>query len=387
MILHVDMDAFYASVEERDCPQLRGRPVVVGGTPEGRGVVAAASYAARAFGVHSAMPAAQARRLCPQAVFVRPRMAHYVEVSRVIRRIFERFTPLVEPLSLDEAFLDVTASERLFGDAATIAAQIKHAVRAEVGLVASVGVAPTKFVAKVASDLDKPDGLVVVGSDAVQNFLDPLPVARLWGVGEASGQTIAGLGVRTICELRALPEAALVARLGEWGRRLAQLARGVDERPVVPDHEARSISHETTFARDLDDADALRAWLRGLMGQVAGRLRRQGCTARTVQIKLRYADFRTVTRAETLSRSTDATLELWRPALRLLRRQLGREPGALRLLGVGVSGIERGGDRQLGLFDDPGGSRERRIDEVVDEVSRRFGEDAIGRGGDPRGSR
>ncbi len=201
MILHVDMDAFYASVEERDRPELRGKPVVVGGTPQGRGVVAAASYAARRYGVHSAMPAAQAVRLCPQAVFLRPRMDHYAEISRDIRAILGRYTPVIEPLSLDEAFLDVTASERLFGDAAAIARRIREEIRGELGLIASVGVAPSKFVAKVASDLDKPDGLVVVAPEEVQDFLDPLPVSRLWGVGEAAGRTLEGLGVHDIRSL------------------------------------------------------------------------------------------------------------------------------------------------------------------------------------------
>ncbi len=382
-VLHVDMDAFYASVEERDRPELRGKPVVVGGTPEGRGVVAAASYAARRFGVHSAMPAAQAVRLCPQAIFLRPRMDYYAEISREIRAIFGRYTPVVEPLSLDEAFLDVTASERLFGDAAAIARRIRTEVQDELGLIASVGVAPSKFVAKVASDLDKPDGLVVVGPDEVQGFLDPLPVSRLWGVGEAAGRTLETLGVHDIRSLRELPEEVLASHLGKWGRRLAALARGIDDRPVVPDHAARSLSHETTFARDIEDPRALRGWLRELTGQVAWRLRRNTLAARTVQLKLRYAGFRTVTRAETLAEATDATLDIWRPARRLLERQLAREPGPVRLLGVGVSGIERAARRQLALFEDAHGRRAREVDALVDAVSERFGGRAIGRGARP----
>lgn len=387
MILHIDMDAFYASVEERDDPSLRGRPVLVGGSATGRGVVAAASYAARRYGVHSAMPAARARRLCPEAVFIRPRMAHYAAISREIRSIFGRYTPLIEPLSLDEAFLDVSASRRLFGDAAAIARRIKAEIGSELALVASVGVAPSKFVAKVASDVDKPDGFVVVPAANVQAFLDPLPVSRLWGVGEVAGRVIETLGVHDIRGLRELPAAVLEDRLGKWGRRLYELARGIDPRSVVPDHAARSISHETTFARDIDDADALRAWLRELTGQVGRRLRRHRLAARTVQVKLRYADFRTVSRATTLPASTDATLELWRPARELLSRQLAREPGPLRLLGMGVTGIEgRDVEGQLGLFDD-GRERERRVDTVLDAVSSRFGESIIGRGGTPRQGR
>src|SRR5262245_45674564 len=259
-ILHVDMDAFYASVEQRDRPELRGRPVIVGGIA-GRGVVCAASYEARPFGVRSAMPTATARRLCPQAVFLPVRMGHYAAISRQIREVLFAFTPLVEPLSLDEAFLDVRGCEGLFGPAPDIARQIKARVTAETGLVASVGVAPNKFLAKLASDHGKPDGLVVLPADRVAEFLTPLPVGLLWGVGAKGEQRLHALGVRTAGQLAALPEKVLVGHFGEVGRHLWQLAHGRDDRDVVPDRQAKSISTETTFAEDIGDRQVLRTLL------------------------------------------------------------------------------------------------------------------------------
>ncbi len=304
MILHVDMDAFYASVEERDQPQLVGKPVIVGGTPEGRGVVAAANYVVRRFGVHSAMPTSQALRLCPTAIVLPVRMDHYANISRHIRTIFERFTPLVEPISLDEAFLDVTGSKTMFGPAASMAVRIKQEILSETRLVASVGVAPNKFLAKIASDLEKPDGLVIVAPDGVQAFLDVLPVERLWGVGKVAQGVLERMGVRTIGALRQTPQRTLTDRFGKSGEHLWQLAHGIDDRPVVPDREAKSISHETTFATDVDDADVLRAWLLELTEQVARRLRRYGLRGRTVNMKVRFADFRTITRSQTLPEAT-----------------------------------------------------------------------------------
>lgn len=256
-ILHVDMDAFYASVEQRDCPELRGRPVIVGGVGN-RGVVSAASYEARPYGVHSALPMATARRLCPQGVFLPVRMKHYAQIARQIREILFSFTPLVEPLSLDEAFLDVHGCEGLFGPAPDIARQIKERIRAETGLVASVGVAPNKFLAKLASDYGKPDGLVVLPADRVAEFLAPLPVGRLWGVGAKGENRLHVLGVHTIGQLAALPERVLVGHLGDVSRHLWQLAHGEDDRDVVPDREAKSISTETTFAQDIGDRQVLR---------------------------------------------------------------------------------------------------------------------------------
>lgn len=379
-ILHVDMDAFYASVEERERPDLAGRPVVVGGNPEGRGVVAAANYAAREYGVRSAMPAARARLLCPHAVFIRSRMTLYAEVSAEIRAIFERYTPLVEPLSLDEAFLDVGASEGLFGTGVDIARRIKGEIRSELGLVASVGVAPNKFLAKLASDLDKPDGLVVVAPGSVQEFLDPLPVEKLWGVGAAAGKRLHAIGVHTIADLRARPEAALGEQFGKWGHRLFELAHGRDDRPVIPEQEARSISHETTFEVDVTQAGALRDCLRGLTEQVAWRVRRQGLRAGMVEIKVRYADFRTVNRSAGLAAASSGTRDLWACASRLLTQQLARRADPVRLLGMGVGRLTRASVEQPDLFDAPAAARQQRIDAMVDTVNERFGGAALSRG-------
>jgi len=380
MILHVDMDAFYASVEERDDPALAGRPVIVGGTPEGRGVVSAANYLAREHGVHSAMPAARARRLCPHAAFIRPRMECYAAESARVRAVLERYTPEVEPIALDEAFLDVTASESLFGPAPGIARRIKRDVAAATGLVASVGVAASKFVAKLACERDKPDGLVVVEPGSEQAFLDPLPVARLWGVGPVAAEALQRAGIATVADLRARGEAHLRARFGRTGAHLWRLAHGVDERPVVPDHRARSISHETTFAVDVAEAGAQRAWVGDLAAQVAGRLRRAGLVARTVFVKLRYADFRTVSRTRSLAAPTDLSREIRAAALRGLAAARGDAHGALRLLGVGVSGLERAGPRQGHLFEEQRRERERRLDRVVDAVGARYGRGVLRRG-------
>ena len=374
------MDAFYASVEERERPELEGRPVVVGGNPEGRGVVAAANYAAREYGVRSAMPAARARMLCPHAVFIRSRMTLYVEVSAQIRDIFHRYTPLVEPLSLDEAFLDVGASAELFGSGVDIARSIKDSTRCELGLVASVGVAPNKFLAKLASDLDKPDGLVTVEPERVRSFLDPLPVEKVWGVGAAAAARLHALGVHTIAELRARPRSELARRFGKWGDRLFELARGLDERPVMPDHEAQSISHETTFEVDLREPAALRDSLRGLVEQVAWRLRRQGLLAGTVEIKVRYSDFRTVNRSAALPAASAGTRDLWTCASRLLAQQLARRGDPVRLIGMGASRLTRERSAQADLFEAEMSARQRRIDSMVDAVNERYGRSGLHRG-------
>lgn len=379
MILHVDMDAFYASVEERDNPSLMGRPVIVGGTAEGRGVVAAANYEARKFGVHSAMAAARAVRLCPQAAFIRPRMERYAEVSRQIRDLFEEFTPLVEPLSLDEAFLDATGSEPLFGSSAEIGNQIKRRIREELRLIASVGVAPNKFLAKIASDLRKPDGFVVVEPDQVQGFLDPLPVGRIWGVGKVTGQVFDRFGIRTIGQLRQMSIETLNSLFGSSGEHYWRLAHGQDDRLVVPDREAKSISHETTFAEDIADSDVLQAWLVELAEQVAQRLRRHQLKGRTVDLKVRFADFRTITRSMTLSEPTDITQELLQAGAELLRKlPAGHLP--VRLLGLGVKGFDDSGHSQRQLFDEPGRERQRQLDRVADQIAGKFGKAAIRRG-------
>lgn len=389
MILHVDMDAFYASIEERDRPELAGRPLIVGGTPEGRGVVAAANYAVRKFGVHSAMATATALRLCPHAIVLPVRMSHYAAISHHIRQILLRYTPLVEPLSLDEAFLDVSGTEALFGPPATIARRIKQEIRAETGLVASVGVAPNKFLAKVASDLEKPDGLVIVDPQRVQAFLDPLPVGRLWGVGKVTGDAFEKLGIRTIEQLRRLDARFLRDHFRGQGEHLWQLAHGLDDRHVVPDRDAKTISHETTFPADIGDREVLRAWLLQLTEQVAARLRALGQHGRTVQLKVRFSDFRTVGRSRTLPQATDVTQEVWQAAVELLERtvpEAGPGPGAganlpVRLLGIGVSGLSGIEVIEPSLFSDPQDHKQRQLDKVVDAVCERYGGAVLKRAG------
>ena len=380
MILHCDMDAFYASVEERDRPELIGKPVIVGGSPEKRGVVSAANYVARQYGVHSAMPAVTAHRLCPNGIYLPPRIDYYAEVSRQIREIFERFTPLVEPLSLDEAFLDVTGSEHLFGPPAEIGRQIKQAIRQELRLVVSVGVAPNKFLAKIASDLKKPDALVVVEPGQVQEFLDPLPVERLWGVGKQGSKVFERLGIRTIGQLRQWPLEGLQARFGSNGEYLWQLAHGIDDRPVVPEREAKSISNETTFERDIIDMDVLRAWLVDLVEQVGWRLRQHRLRGRTVHLKVRFADFTLITRSQTLPEPTDITHELWQVADEMLCHRLPAGHLPVRLVGMGISGLDDRGLVQGMLFDGEEREKQSRVDEVADQVKERFGAGAIRRG-------
>jgi DNA polymerase IV len=378
-ILHVDMDAFYASVEQRDQPELRGKPVIVGGLG-GRGVVCAASYEARPFGVHSAMPISTAQRLCPQGVFLPVRMKHYVEISRHIRTILHAFTPLVEPLSLDEAFLDVHGCEELFGPAPEIGRQIRTRIKSETGLTASVGVAPNKFLAKLASDHGKPDGFVVVGVDRVAEFLHPLPVGRIWGIGAKAEKRLHALGIRTIGGLAAYPEQALIDHFGDMGRHVWRLAHGEDDRSVVPDREAKSISTETTFARDIGDRDTLRVWLLDLTDHLGSRLRQSGILARTVELKLRSSDFRTRHKAQALPEATNLTDALWNTAREIFDRGLTRDLLPIRLLGVGATRLTRDGIVQGDLFE--AGVREKRqsLDRTIDAIRGAFGSTALRRG-------
>jgi len=380
MILHVDMDAFYASVEERDDPSLVGKPVIVGGSAEGRGVVAAANYEARKFGVHSAMASARAKRLCPHAVFLNTRINYYAEISQQIREIFEQYTPLVEPLSLDEAFLDVTGSETLFGSSAEIGRLIKQQIRVELRLVASVGVAPNKFVAKIASDLQKPDGFLVVEPGQIQAFLDPLPVGRLWGVGKVTGQVLERRAIRTIGQLRQMPIGNLNELFGSSGEHYWRLAQGIDDRRVVPDREAKSISNETTFSEDISDMEMLRTWLVELVEQVAQRLRRQEIKGRTVELKVRFADFKTISRSLTLREPTNITQELLDAGVDLLIKRLPPRHLPVRLLGFGVSNLDDSGTSQKQLFDQPIQERHRELDRVADQIMAKFGKLAIRRG-------
>lgn len=384
-ILHVDMDAYYASVEERDRPELRGKPLIVAGGADQRGVVSAANYAARKFGVHSAMATATAMRLCPQLVRVPPRHEHYAAVSRQIREIFLRFTPLVEPLSLDEAFLDVTGSQRILGDAPGMGREIKRLIRAETQLVASVGVATSKFLAKIASDLRKPDGFVVVPTGAEQAFLDPLPVSRLWGIGPAGQKVMERHGIHTIAQLRNFPRSALESILGpRTAAHLVALAQAEDSRRVTPDADARSISHETTFAVDIGDWELLRSWLLELTLQVARRLRRHQLQGRSVQLKVRFADFRTITRSISLPQPTNVTDEIWQAAVELLTTRVPQNKGPVRLIGIGVSHFADQAARQTMLFEEEQHAKDQRLDATVDEIAERFGSASIGRGANLR---
>jgi len=371
-IVHVDMDAFYAAIEQLDHPELRGKPVIVGGDPAGRGVVSTASYEARRFGVHSAMPTAQARRLCPQGIFLRPRFSRYHEVSQEIRRILYSYTPLVEPLSLDEAFLDMTSTERLFGPVEETAREIKQKIFAETGLTCSVGVAPNKFLAKLASDLEKPDGLVIVR--AGEEFLKDLPISRLWGVGERTARRLQGLGASTIGQLREFSLERLVHEFGRFGRTLYELARGIDKSPVVPEREARSIGQERTFAEDLTDREILKKILFALSEEVGRRLRAAGLKGGTVQIKVRFADFTTISRSATLPRPTELTERIFKEAERLFDGRVRLRQG-VRLLGVRVSGLVTEEQEQLPLF--PAEGRSGKLERLIDELRERFGEDAI----------
>jgi DNA polymerase-4 len=376
-ILHVDMDAFFASIEQLDHPDLRGKPVLVGG--EGRrGVVAAASYEARAFGCHSAQPMAVARRGCPQAIVVPPRGRRYREVSQGVFEILESFTPLVEPLSIDEAFLDVTGALRLHGPPRRIAEAIKGRIRDELGLSASVGVAPNKFLAKLASDLDKPGGLTVIEPDRVEQTLAALPVSRMWGVGPATERKLGDLGVTTFGDLRRYPLEALESCFGIHARRMVELARGEDHREVIPDHKAKSISQEQTFAFDLESPDAVRGVLRGQVEQVGRRLRRHGYRAGTVTIKIRYGEFETVTRSRSLGEATDRTDLLGRAGGALFD-EWARAFRPVRLIGFGASRLTTTGE-QLRLFTAQTDQRRRDLDQATDSIQAKFGSAAIRRG-------
>ncbi|HEU4438090.1 MAG TPA: DNA polymerase IV [Methylomirabilota bacterium] len=372
-VLHVDMDAFYASVEQRDRPELRGRPVIVGADPSGRGVVSAASYEARRFGVHSAMPIGRATRLCPDGAFLPVDMAKYARVSRQVMEILAVFTPLLEPLSIDEAFLDVTGTERLHGDGPAVARAIKSRIATALSLTASVGVASNKFVAKVASDLRKPDGLVVVPPGGEADFLAPLPVSRLWGVGRVTGDSLHELGVSTIGQLAALPVEYLEARFGPGGRSLRDLALGRDDRAVEPFAAPKSMGAEETFDQDHRDVERLAATLREQAERVARELRDEGYAGRCVTLKLRFADFSTLTRRHTDDPTQDG-LAIYRRARALLERIPLRQ--AVRLIGLSVSGLGPAAAGQLSLLE-PDPARRERLAQAMDRVVARFGEDSL----------
>ncbi|MBI5967783.1 MAG: DNA polymerase IV [Deltaproteobacteria bacterium] len=372
------MDAFYASVEQEDNPSLKGKPVIVGGDGGKRGVVSAASYEARVYGLHSAMPTAQARKLCPQGIFLPVRMERYREVSEQIYKILSDYTPLVEPLSLDESFLDVTGSETLFGPALGVAKEIKKRIYETTGLTASAGIAPNKFLAKIASDLKKPDGLVEIKPEKVPEFLRDLPISKLWGVGKSTEQVLQEMGILRVGQLATYPVELIERKLGKFGLELVALARGEDDRPVIPQSEPKSIIQEETFTPDLQEREAMEKILLDQSERVGWELRKQMLKGYTVQLKVRYPDFSLVTRSVTLPSPTDQGIEIYEAAVKLLNKTEVQRKRA-RLLGVGISNLRPHDDpEQLPLFD----SKRKKVagsTAAVDQIWDKFGPKAIKR--------
>jgi len=386
IILHIDMDAFFAAVEVRDNPALRGKPVIVGADPKGgrgRGVVSTCSYEARRFGVHSAQPISEAFRRCPHGIFLPVRMDAYEGASAEVFAVLDEFSPVIEPISIDEAFLDITGSVHLFGGKRPLAERLQRRIEEATRLTASVGVAPCKMVAKIASDLRKPRGLVIVEPGEVEAFLRPLPIRRLWGIGEKSEEELLRLGVNTIGDLAALDRATLTRLFGKNGEDMADLAHGRDDRPVEPAGEAKSIGNENTFERDTRDARLIASTLMELCESVAHRLRQAGLRARTVTTKVRIEDFTTFTRAQTLPEPVDGAVAIYRVATQNLGR-VALAGHQVRLIGVSVSGFGEGRARQLSLFDAPASSeakeKQRLLGEAIDRIKGRFGHDALRQG-------
>lgn len=378
-IIHLDMDAFFAAIEQLDHPEYRGRPVIVGGPSHVRGVVSTCSYEARKFGVHSAMPLREASRRCPHGIFVPGRMHRYDEISDQIMKLLREYTPLVEPLSCDEAFLDVTGSEQLFGPAEQIAREIVERIADEIKLSASVGIGPNKFLAKIGSDLRKPKGFVVIRPDEALSFLAPLPLSRLWGVGPKTRAQLEKIGLKTIGDLQQMSPGLLRDQLGDHGAQLYQLALGIDERPVEPQAIAKSIGHETTFQVDTDQRDFLEETLWRLCEKVARRLRCQALVGNVITIKIRNHEFITITRRTTLYQPTDFEEVIFQQARCLAEaNDWGKKP--LRLIGVSVSGLEPSGSAQQPLFEvNNDGKDLRRLHQTMDQIKDRFGESAITR--------
>jgi DNA polymerase-4 len=376
-ILHIDMDAFFASVEQLDNPELQGKAVLVGGSPKQRGVVAACSYQGRKFGIHSAMPMAQAVRLCPDAVVLPVRMGRYIEVSNAIHAIFSRYTPQIEPVSLDEAFLDVTNSIKLFGTAEKIGRNIKNEIKEELKLTASVGIAPNKFLAKMASDLEKPDGFVVITEENKQEILDPLPISKIWGIGKVTEKALKEIRINTIEQLRKTDPILLKDILGNQAPHMLRLAQGIDNREVESVHISKSMSSEHTFAADIEDKEVLLSVLLNQVEEVAHRLRKGGLEARTITLKLRYGDFKTVNRSITMAKTTNTTKILWEQAKVVFLKWHKKSAGPLRLLGFGTSGLAVEGSGQKELFKNPQEERQKRIDKAFDIIRGKYGDDAV----------
>jgi DNA polymerase-4 len=377
-ILHVDMDAFYAAIEQLDNPSLRGKPILVG-SDDLRGVVATASYEARPFGCHSAQPMAVAKRLCPQAIVVPCRFARYHEISEKLFTIFDEFSPVVQPLSIDEAFLDITGTERVHGSAVDVAKMLKQRVRDELKLTASVGVAANKFLAKLASDLEKPDGLTVIGKNDIDRILPPLPVTKIWGIGPKTAKRLAGMGIHTIGDVCNAPDVTLALLLGDDAERCRRLSHGLDERPVETDSEAKQISQEQTFGINVTDPELVRAELLEQVQQVARRLRKHHLRAGSVTLKIRYGEFKTITRSRALDEPTDRTDTLWNVTREIFNEWSQKHFEPVRLIGMAARSLQGQGG-QMNLFADPSGEKSHRVDRAVDAIVERFGKDAMRRG-------
>jgi DNA polymerase-4 len=382
-IAHVDLDQFYAAVEILDFPELKGKPLIVGGRPDGRGVVCTASYEARKFGVHSAMGSAQAARLCPQATWREPRMNRYGEKSKEVRAVFERFTDQIEPLSLDEAFLDLTGSIQLFGRPEAIARRIQQEIQRDTGLAASVGVAMNKYLAKVASDLKKPNGFVVVPPEleAARAFLAPLKISRLWGAGPKTTERLNVLGLQTIGQIATADPAWLARRIGKQAaEHLIALANGIDDRDVESGGMAKSLGRENTFAKDLYDLELMEKELLAFADEVAARLRHHDLRCGGMTLKVRFADFSRISRAYSFDEPTDLAEPLYKAACELLRTRVDFKSRGVRLLGIAATRLMNAGDATAGLFTDEEAGRQRSVAKTVDRLRERFGENAVLRG-------
>lgn len=375
-IMHLDMDAFYASIEQADNPELRGKPVLVGGGE--RGVVCTASYEARKYGVHSAMPIFQARQLCPQGIFLPVRMSRYKEVSNAVMNILSGISPLMERVSIDEAFLDITGTEALYGPPRSLALKVKSDVLRATSLTCSVGVAPNKFLAKIASDFRKPDGLTVIEQQEVESFLRVLPIRKIPGVGRRTAEELRNLGIVNAADILKLPLRFWAKKFGKWGARLYDKAQGIDETPIETVSDPKSISAEDTFARDVDNMDELEKMLLSQAEEVGRDMRRHSLQGRTVVLKLKYSDFKTVTRSRTLASPFDSTQVLFNTARQLLKEL--KPARKVRLIGVGVSNFAAG-FRQLPILPEEGESRKfEHLDQALDRIQKRFGEKAVIRG-------
>ena len=374
-IMHIDLDAFFVSVEQTLNPELQGKPVVVGGRPDRRGVVASASYEARGFGLHAGMPLTTAYRLCPPAIFIEGSFPKYRDASQRFMAILADFSPFHEPVSLDEAYLDVTGFESIHGSIHQMAVAIKQRIKNELGLCASVGVASSKVVAKIASELSKPDGLLIVADGEERSFLAPLPIAKLPGIGKKTERILKGLGINTIGELSIMPLCTLKSHFGASGELLYRYASGIDDREIELPSAAKSISRETTFGKDIKDRSLLKATLRYLSERVGTDLRQRGKQARCVTLKLRYADFTTITRRHTLRQSDNTDQTIFDTGLQLLKRALAQEKQPVRLIGIGVSNLVEPG-KQLALLDSSAQRREQ-LDRTIDRIRRKYGFTAI----------